>query len=190
MTDRQPNRSRDRRWPKIWLMTDPRFGDDLLPAIRRLPRGSGVVFRHNALEEQPRLRLFRKILRICRQRGHMLLLSAPELQALRWGADGFHSRGAKAGARLPRSAPVHDRAELREALRKRAELIFLSPLFATASHPGGKPLGRTAFNALARQAEPQAVIALGGMTRNKARGIRVHGWAAIDAFRKDRIRPP
>jgi thiamine-phosphate pyrophosphorylase len=184
MNDRQSNRRRNRRWPKIWLMTDPRFDDDLLPAIRRLPLGSGVIFRHYTLEHQDRRRLFRAVRHICRQRGHKLLLAGPELLALRWQADGFHSRRYQARSRLPRSAPVHDRAELQEALRSGAELIFLSPLFATASHPGGRALGRLAFNALAKQAGGRLVIALGGMTRNKARGLPVHGWAAIDALKK------
>ncbi|RYD48780.1 MAG: thiamine phosphate synthase, partial [Sphingomonadales bacterium] len=32
--------------PKLWLMTDERMGDDLWDALKRLPRGSGVIFRH------------------------------------------------------------------------------------------------------------------------------------------------
>jgi thiamine-phosphate pyrophosphorylase len=43
------------------------------------------------------------------------------------------------------------------------------------------------FNMLADQSGQAAVIALGGMTAQRARLLnrkRVHGWAAIDAFRK------
>jgi thiamine-phosphate pyrophosphorylase len=187
MTRRQPHRSAKSALPKIWLMTDERFGDDLLPAIRRLPARSGVVFRHYHLASQPRRDLFRQAARICRQRGHILILAGSERLALRWHADGYHGRSGVARSTMLRSAPVHDRAELREALRNRADLLFISPLFKTASHEGGKALGRLAFNALAYKRGPGLVIALGGMTRELANGLKrqhAYGWAAIDAFRK------
>jgi thiamine-phosphate pyrophosphorylase len=185
MKRRQPSKAKA-AWPIIWLMTDPRFGDDLLPAIRRLPFGSGVIFRHYHLEAGARRRLVGQVRRVCRQRGHMLILAGPEACALRWRVDGFHSRAGLSRSALPRSAPVHNHAELREALRNGAELVFISPLFATATHPGDRILGRLGFNTLARQAGRATVIALGGMDRRRALNPRLaHGWAAIDAFRKN-----
>jgi thiamine-phosphate pyrophosphorylase len=166
-------------------MTDPRLGDELLAAIQRLPVGSGVVFRHYQLNERERRRLFRQVRRICRRRAHRLLLADSESKAMRWHADGFH--GPLAGAHLLQSAAVHDIHELAEAKRIKADLIFLSPLYATRSHPGARPLGLSRFGQLARLAHPAKVIALGGMTRDRARSLdtqMVHGWAAIDAFRK------
>lgn len=184
MKPRQPSRT-NAIWPTIWLMTDSRFGDDLLPAIRRLPSGSGVIFRHYQLKSDARRKLFGQVRRICRQRGHIAILAGTERDALRWGADGVHSRTALLKSSLPRSAPVHSRAELREALRSGANLVFISPLFPTASHTDGKAMGRLTFNALAKQARTAAVIALGGMNRRRALNPRLaHGWAAIDAFRK------
>lgn len=182
MKRRQPSKA---KWPTIWLMTDPRLGDDLLPAIRRLPFGSGVVFRHYQLAALERRKLFGQVRHVCRQRGHMLVLAGPEHEALRWRADGFHFRQGKAASTLARSAPAHDRCELREALRNGAGLLFISPLFPTASHPDGKALGRLAFNRLARLTGKSAVIALGGVDRRRALNPRFAlGWAAIDAFRK------
>lgn len=185
MKRRQPSRAKA-KWPTMWLMTDPRFGDDLLPAIRRLPFGAGVVFRHYHLEAEARRKLFGQVRKVCRQRGHFLILAGPEADAVRWGADGFHSRAGLSGSALPRSAPVHNRAELHEARRNRADLVFISPLFPTASHADGKALGRLAFNTLAKHAGKAAVIALGGMDRRHALNPRLaQGWAAIDAFRKN-----
>jgi thiamine-phosphate pyrophosphorylase len=184
MTVRQPRKAR-KRWPKIWLMTDARFGNELLPAIRRLPFGSGVVFRHYELEPKARRKLFDAVRRVCRQRGHMLILGSPEILALRWRADGFHGRKGKRQSLLPRSAPVHDRSELLEALRNNAGLLFVSPLFPTASHAEAKVLGRPAFNTIKRQSAGRPVIALGGVTRRKAQTLPTYGWAAIDAFRKN-----
>ena len=185
MKRRQPSRSKV-KWPKMWLMTDPRFGDDLLPAIRRLPFGSGVIFRHQHLEPEARRKMFGQVRRVCRQRGHMLILAGPEGDALRWRADGFHLRAGVSRSPKPRSAPVHNYAELREALRNGTDLVFISPLFPTASHPDGKALGRLGFNALAKHAGKAAVIALGGMDRPRTLNPRLaQGWAAIDALRKN-----
>lgn len=187
MTHRQPRTSLRKDVPKIWLMTDERFGDDLLRAIKALRSGSGVIFRHYGLAELERRKLFRRIRRTCRQRGHVLILAGTELQAMRWCADGFHGRQTQRRSKLFRSAPVHDRDELRLARRNGADLVLISPLFATGSHPGERPMGKSRFNALAAQSGKAAVIALGGMTARKAALLNrnhVHGWAAIDAFRK------
>lgn len=165
--------------PKIWLMTDPRLGDRLLAAICRLPTGSGVVFRHYELPAKERRRLFEKVRRICRLRGHRLLLAGGDP----WPADGVHGRHASKNGLL--SMPVHNVREIAVARRSGADILFLSPLCATRSHPGARPLGLTRFGKLAQLAHPARVIALGGMTQNRARAIKphiAHGWAAIDAF--------
>ena len=187
MSRRQTPRFRNTPLPRIWLMTDPRFGDDLLPAIRRLPSRSGVIFRHYEMATDARLALVRQVQRICRQRGHLFLLAGDERTARAWHADGYHSREeGRQSKRSIQSAAVHDRTELASALRVGADLVLISPVFATASHPDTRPLGRFTFTALAKQAGGIAVIALGGMTARKAatlsNGIS-HGWAAIDAFR-------
>ncbi|MES2782107.1 MAG: thiamine phosphate synthase [Pseudomonadota bacterium] len=172
--------------PKIWLMTDARFGDDLLPAIQRLPSRSGVVFRHYHLATQQRRKLFTQVLRICRRRGHVLLLAGDERTALRWHADGFHQR-SRGQTKLLHSAPVHGPREIARVKPSQPDLLFLSPLFATNSHPGVRPLGPFMFQRLAELAGSKRVIALGGMTRQNAKSLNpymVHGWAAIDAFRK------
>jgi thiamine-phosphate pyrophosphorylase len=166
-------------------MTDPRLGDDLLPAIQRLPVGSGVVFRHYQLEAVARKKLYSEVRRICAKRGHILMLAGDPRLARHWNADGVHGR--QTGPARYRSVPVHNVPEVAEAKRLRADLIFLSPLYMTSSHPGSRPLGPVRFAQLARLAFPAKVIALGGMTRAKAKkwhNNRVHGWAAIDAFKK------
>jgi len=171
--------------PTLWLMTDPRFGNELLDAIRRLPFRSGVIFRHYELDLCDRRTLFRKVAHVCRQRGHMLLLAGDARLAVQWRADGFHQRSA--GPRsLVHTAPVHNRRELKEARWAGADAVLISPLFPTQSHPDAPSLGLMAFNRLARQADGVAVIALGGMSRQKAAMLRlknIYGWAAIDAFR-------
>jgi thiamine-phosphate pyrophosphorylase len=110
----------------------------------------------------------------------LVLAGSPEL-ARDWGADGSHGREFEGGAPF-RTAPAHNLAEIRQAERSGAELLFLSPVFATRSHPAAKPLGPARFALLSRQTR-LPVIALGGMNRRRARGLAgAYGWAAIDAL--------
>lgn len=171
--------------PKIWLMTDERLGDELLPAIQRLPARSGVIFRHYHLKARARKDLFGQVMRICRRRGHVLLLAGDERTAMRWHADGFHQRSRRT-ARLLHSAPVHNAREIAGVKAAGPDLLLISPVFATNSHPGARPLGPLAFNRLAKLASSGRIIALGGMNRQNAQILPpriVHGWAAIDAFK-------
>jgi thiamine-phosphate pyrophosphorylase len=163
--------------PRLWLMTDERL--PLFVALERLPAGAGIVFRHYSLAEPERRALFEQVQLLARQRRQVLLLAGRAEQAQAWGADGNHGRGPAYGLH---SAPVHGLAEIRAAEREGADLLFLSPVFATRSHPEAKPLGPAKFNLLARRAS-LPVIALGGMNAVRARRVReAYGWAGIDAW--------
>jgi thiamine-phosphate pyrophosphorylase len=166
--------------PRLWLMTDERLGPRLIPAVERLPRGrAGIVFRHYATPEPERRRLFDSVRRLAGARRLVLLLAGPSDLARTWGADGSHGRGPGTGFR---STPVHDLAEIRAAEQDGAGLLFLSPVFATRSHPDARPLGPARFDALARRTR-LPVVALGGMNPIRARRLReAHGWAGIDAW--------
>ena len=79
---------------------------------------------------------------------------------------------------------VHDMRELRKAGLSRIPLIFISPLFATRSHPAWKPLARLKAAALLRLAKAPA-IALGGMSPQRFKRVErlgFQGWAGIDAW--------
>ena len=170
--------------PRLWLMTDERQGEGLIDAIARLPGDGGIVFRHYSLPEDERRALFERVRETAG--GRLLLLAGPAAQAQAWGADGSHGSGRGSGLR---SAPVHDHAQIRAAERNGADLLFLSPVYATRSHPQARPLGLARFAWLARRT-PLPVIALGGMSQ--ARGKRLasfgaYGWAGIDAW-DERVR--
>ena len=180
MPSRQP-----RPLPKIWLMTDERQGDALFDALARLPRGAGVIFRHHATPPAERRPLFEQVRRIAKRKGLLLILAGTPRDAIGWHADGNHGRSPHR-ARI-RTAPAHNALELIAAERAGADLILLSPVFATRSHPGKQGLGRVRFNALA-QVTKRPIIALGGMTAKRARSLNgIYGWAAIDAWSAIRI---
>ncbi|MEM8696274.1 MAG: thiamine phosphate synthase [Pseudomonadota bacterium] len=170
-------------------MTDERQGDQLWPALERLPRGSGIIIRHYSLPARQRRDLIARIRPIARKRRLVTIVAGPPGLAVATRADGFHTRSQCPGPRhLVRTAAVHGLAELRLAERARADLVFISPLFATASHPKGRTLGRVRFGRLARQSRIP-VIALGGMNAGRAKSLRtfgIYGWAAIGALTPNR----
>lgn len=176
-----PTHGRIRRLPRLWMMTDERQGDRLPDAVRGLPRGSGIVFRHRGLPAADRRRLFEAVRRIARRRGLVLMLAGDPAQAAAWRADGVHGPLPGRPARpLLRSVAAHGPRDLERARRGGADLVFLSPVAATRSHPGARVLGRVRFGLIARRAR-LPVIALGGLDGPLAmRGV--HGWAAIDAL--------
>ncbi|HWW65496.1 MAG TPA: thiamine phosphate synthase [Sphingomonadaceae bacterium] len=172
--------------PRLWLMTDERQGDALWPVLARLPRGAGIVFRHRRTPPAERRALYERVRRIARARGLVLLLAGSPREAIAWKADGAHgpSPHRTAPRMLCRTAAAHDARELIAGTRRRVDLLFLSPVFATRSHPGAAALGVTRFGLLARKTRVP-VVALGGMDAARGRRLRAlgaFGWAAIDAW--------
>jgi thiamine-phosphate pyrophosphorylase len=168
--------------PKIWLMTDPRM-PDVLASLAGLPKGSGVVFRHYEWAEKPRRALFRRVQQAAKRGRHVLILADTPLRARRWGADGAHHRSVRVSQGL-RTVAVHHASEAALAKKVGADLIFVSPVFPTRSHPNGRMLGRIGLGRIAGD-QRRRTIALGGMTASRAQSLRalnIHGWAAIDAF--------
>jgi thiamine-phosphate pyrophosphorylase len=169
--------------PRLWLMTDERQGDQLWNALRRLPRGAGIVFRHYGLPLAERRKLFDAVKRRARARGQSVLLAGPSRLARSWGAAGSHDPGRRPGLT---SSSAHSVRELRAAEAAGARFVFVSPVFPTDSHPGARVLGQSGFARIARQARIP-VIALGGVDASRARGLKAlgaYGWAAINAWTK------
>jgi thiamine-phosphate pyrophosphorylase len=148
------------------LMTDDRVAD-WAGAARRLPRGSLIVVR--AREPKRRHALAEQLSGL----GSLLVADDPALaQAI--GAAGLHlpekrmKEAAHWRARHPHwiiTSSAHSLGALMGAAR--LDAVFLSPVFATASHQGTKPLTplRAAF--IAAHA-PVPVYALGGVTARNA----------------------
>jgi thiamine-phosphate pyrophosphorylase len=173
--------SRTRSLPQTWLISDQRNDAVLERALARLPRGSGLVFRHYHLDPAERRARFEALRRAAKRRRHAVFLSADARTARAWRADGAYGPAARLtrGPAMPRLVTVHSLRELRQA--QRAAALVVSPVFATRSHPQARALGPLRFAALARLARVPA-IALGGMTARRAAILRPAGWAAIDGL--------
>jgi thiamine-phosphate pyrophosphorylase len=172
-------------WPEIWLLSDARNDARLESRLLRLPRGSGLIFRHYHLDPGERRARFDRLARLARARGHRVVLAGTARQARQWRADGCYCAPAQAGAASGRTElkllTAHNLREIGAANRMRGDAILLSPVFATRSHPGGAILGPVRFRLLARNAA-MPVIALGGLNPRRARSLAIKNWAAIDGI--------
>lgn len=167
--------------PAVWLMTDDRMGEALWAALNALPRGAGVVFRHYTLDLAARKALFAKIARVAHKRRLVLVRAGPDRLARHEA--GIHGRQRRVTRGL-HTWPAHSRREAIAGVRAGADLLFVSPIFATRSHPKTRALGPNGAARIVRGLDVPA-IALGGMTPARAilltqRGFA--GWAAIDAW--------
>ncbi|WP_254605129.1 thiamine phosphate synthase [Sphingomonas bacterium] len=165
-----------RRYPNCWLMTDERMAAGLWPALKRLPPGAGVVFRHHATPPAQRRALLRRVERIATARRLVLLVAG--------GGSGKAGVHGVTGARRVRSAAAHDRREAVRGVQAGAALLFVSPVFATRSHPDAAPLGPMRAGRIGKRLHV-GVIAMGGMDARRWRRIArlgFDGWAAIDAW--------
>jgi thiamine-phosphate pyrophosphorylase len=169
-------------WPRDWLMTDERMGDRLWDAIARIPAGTGgIVFRHYNLDATDRLQLGRRVAELAQERKLMLAVARDTSLAKQLGARLIHN--PRETSATPFSSSVHDELEARAAKASGADLVFVSPVFATRSHPDAEALGVHRASRLAEIAGCPA-IALGGMTFGKfwELGPAFRGWAGIDAW--------
>ncbi|MEG3125065.1 thiamine phosphate synthase [Sphingomonas sp. GB1N7] len=180
MPRRHPAQQPPLKLPRLWLITDERMGDGLWRALAALPRGSGVIVRHYATPLAERRALLAKITKLARRKGAIVIRAG----GVRLGRErGVHGKGSIRRGQI-RTWAAHSRAEALAGVRAGADLIFVSPVFATASHPGAPALGPIRAAQIMRGL-PVPAIALGGMT--KQRGLRLrrcgfYGWAAIDAW--------
>jgi thiamine-phosphate pyrophosphorylase len=130
------------RLPSLVLMTDDERLPDPLAAAGALPRGSMVVIR--ARETKRRDELSRAILKLAHRKGLAVLIASDPEMAARLGADGLHLPEARMGetaswrARFPSLMITTTAHSFRALMLVRAlpiDAVFLSPVFATRSHP-------------------------------------------------------
>ena len=147
--------------PRQWLVADHRLGERLWLAIRRLPRGSGILVLYRDMPRGERARLLARLRRVARLRD-LVIADEAAGEAMR----------------------VHNGRESLRAALAGVPVLFLSPMFPTRSHPAWKPLPLLRAAALAQSAESH-VVALGGMSPDRFRRIQrlgFSGWAGIDAW--------
>ncbi len=154
---------------------------DVLGVVSGLPKGlCGVVFRHDGVAG--RAALARAVLRCCRARRLSMVAAGRPLGLAGVGA---HLRGGRRAGVCAcpqyRTASAHGVGDIVRARRMGAAAVFVSPVFATASHAGSAALGQVRWAALARGG---GVLALGGIDGRTVRGLPrwARGIGAIGAL--------
>ena len=176
--------------PPLLLITDAQRLPDPAGAAEQLPSGSAVLLRDYDMVARDSLAY--RLAEVARRCSLKLLIAGDAALAIRVGAAGIHLPEARAGeARRWRhrrqwmiTIAAHSRPALHHAAMCGADAALLSPVIATASHPGEQPLGPGGFNLLAAQAG-LPVYALGGINANNATRLlsgRAAGIAGITTF--------
>jgi thiamine-phosphate pyrophosphorylase len=169
--------ARDRRGralPTLWLFADDARTPDLAARLAALPREVGLVLRSRdpvrlaALAVAARGRVASVTdVQLALRHGFGLHLSAAHLRSLPFGW--------RRAAFL--TAAAHDAAELRAARCLGPAIVFVSPVFATQSHAGARPLGVLRVARLG-----SGLGLLGGInarTVRRLRGLRAAAYGAV-----------
>lgn len=163
----------------LFFLTDD--AHEPLAAVRALPHGSVIIIR--ARNDARRMALAAQLKGL----GHILLAADDPVLARQ--LDGIHLPEARAKeathwrARHPGwiiSVAAHNPRILHGV--PHADVFLLSPVFATTSHPGAKPLTPARARLMARETD-RPVIALGGVNADNAKLLTGFcGIAAISAL--------
>jgi thiamine-phosphate pyrophosphorylase len=165
--------------PCLWLFTDAR----VMPNLFALPRGAGVVVRH--YDHPQRASFVRALVAQGKARGLVMLVAGDMRLALGVGAHGVHLPEhqlrfhRKPYTSFIITAAAHNGKALQRA--RFADGVFLSPIFATRSHPAAITLGQHRAAHLLRQ-HPRPVFALGGITPKTSKQLAALGFSGLAAI--------
>lgn len=175
--------------PRVVAITGlARSEEDFFDRFTRLLEQSPplVQLRCPELDKSALLERAARCMTLCRRQGVRLQINAEPSVLVGLDVDGVHVNARTLMTLKQRpvadtqlfSASCHDLAELRQAEALRADFVFLSPVAATASHPGRAVLGWQAFSALA-SAVHVPIYALGGLGIEDVEMALAHGAAGI-----------
>jgi thiamine-phosphate pyrophosphorylase len=185
---------------RAYLITDRRLapGEDLPRlvhrALCRVPPGAvAVQLREKDLGAGALLSQARALREVTRRAGALLLVNDRVDVALAAGADGVHLAGDSLPAAVARrllgperllGASAHDLAQARAARDGGCDFATFSPIYHTPSKAAyGPPQGLDALREAARDLAPFPLVALGGVTLERAAACRAAGAAAAAAIR-------
>lgn len=170
--------------PDRLCVTPARLPNDWRAEIQKAT-AAGVSLFYARLPEAP-IEQIESFVEGCHALGAKVMLADNVALANRLQVDGLHLTIAgqqrfKAG--LPdwnglRSMACHNEAQLALAEQWQVDLVTLSPVQNTSSHPNASPMGWAAFQQLAT-GRPFSVYALGGMTDQDVATCRSNGGRGI-----------
>ena len=174
--------------PPLLFFTDPSRTPDPSRVLRRMPPGSGLVYRAFGADDAESVG--RRLASLARRKGVVFFVGADIGLAVRLRADGIHlperqSRRAgdnqRLGKRFILTAAAHDLPAVLRSARANIAAIVCSAIFTSNSPSAGAPIGTRRLATMVR-ACALPVLALGGVkasTIGRLRHTGVVGAAAI-----------
>ncbi|PHS78951.1 MAG: thiamine phosphate synthase [Rhodospirillaceae bacterium] len=183
---------KNRAIPHFYVMTCQDRLPDPHSILDVLPKGAAIILRNTDAKELEQLA--RAVLPAAHRNGLKVLLANDVRLAIKLGADGVHlsEHNARRGALTNVShkpgflvsAAAHSKRALWWAKKANADVVLLSPVFATQSHVNAKTLGVLRTLRLARGCSLKSIV-LGGITPLSAHRLKhtcIYGLAAIGAW--------
>ena len=173
--------------PSLWYFTDEDKTKDIINILHRLPTYSGIVLRNYCSKD--RKTIIKNVLRLAKRKNFMVLMAShPRVHG---NINGLHLPKWEYKCRRNTkeqiiSVSAHSLKDKRKIINTKADIIFVSSIFHTNSHPKRKHLGIIRFGLLARSlARP--VIALGGINNKNIKKLKhfpISGVAAIESLKQ------
>lgn len=183
-----PFRKNEKQLPAFFFVTDPKRTPDPISIARKLPKGSGILFRHFGLENRFEVGL--KLSKISKARELKLFVSYDTKLAEYTKADGMHWPKSKVFLKkrsqfknYMHSSSAHTHRQIRTALQNDFDACFVSSVFESQSSSAPTAMGVTKFRLMC-QNSAIPIYGLGGITSNNAAKITKHaGIAAVSGFK-------
>jgi thiamine-phosphate pyrophosphorylase len=179
---------RSRRTPSVWVFSDAQRLPHPYAVLAQLRSDCGVIVRHP--DASQRAGLVKKALATRRSMRVRVLVSQDWRLAASLRANGVHIPESDVmrmpvGLRLWRrsgrrliTTSAHSERSMRRAQQAHPDLIFVSPIFPTPSHPERKALGVMWLARVCRQSG-YAVGALGGVTQQTLHALHQTEVSAV-----------
>jgi thiamine monophosphate synthase len=194
-----------------YLFTDSKKIEDLNQVLKKMPRGSNIIFREYNLEPQDRLCLAQKLLPVIKYFNHKILVGKDFEIARKIKAQGLHFadkdlikkhdkifstnynlwqiRSICRRKNMIFSIALHNLKYLNHIKKLQPDIIFLSPVFASSSHKNQGFIGLFQFikmvKIILRKTSPNYlnnIIPLGGINLHNLRRLNNFGIAKFGAI--------
>ena len=168
-----------------WIFLDSNRISDYIIFLNAIPanRKIGIVIRNK--NKNSLYTLSKVISKICKKKNFTFLVSSSLAIANAVGADGVHYpkniNYAKKNSKILVTCSIHGKSDYRRAKVLNANLVFISPLFETASNLKKVPLGLQRISLLANFLKCQYSI-LGGIDSKNIKSLKNRGITSISGL--------
>ncbi len=174
------------------FFTDRKKISDFAKIIEKLPQNSAIIIREYDLDQKDREIFAQKIINLKGDRPIKIIVGKDIDLARKINADGIHfsdfdnlPTNFRKGHFLL-SFATHQEESIAQAINLEADMIFISPVFASSSHLEIKPLNQEKLRKiLLKYKDLDYIYALGGINKNNistAKQLGFSGFGAIDFF--------